>query len=127
MRRAMYGLAGGAALAAAAAWLLSAAPTAPQALPQPAAAVPAPLLPDAARPGPGAAAQAEPPVRPAEPRTSAAVFEARFKASREAPPPPPNPALLQARSFPEAFQAMKRADSQLPAQAAGENPFGAAR
>lgn len=124
MRHALYGLASGTVLAAAAAWLLSAARTPEQPLAQPSIAVPATVMQQQL---PHPAAQLQPPVPQAELRTSAAFFEGRFEAGREMPRPAPDPAILQARSFPEAIQAMKRAEVRLPANGAGENPFASAR
>jgi hypothetical protein len=129
MRHAIYGLAAGTALAAAAAWLFLADRGIPQ---QPPVAIPAPVLREPAPPPQDAAAQLQSPAGPAEPPGgSSAAFEARFKAAkaaREARRLAPDPAILQARTFPEAFKAMKRAESQPPAaENAGANPFAAVR
>ena len=127
MRQAVYGLASGTVLAAAAAWFLSTPRTLPPSAVQPAVAVPAPVLQEAAQPVQNVAAQLQPPIQQAEPGTSRTTFEARFKASREAPRPAPDQAILQARSFPEAFQAMKRAEGRSPVVDARANPFEVAR
>jgi hypothetical protein len=120
----MYGFAGAAALAAGVvAWLLLPTRTSPQ-LAAPASAV----TQEPASQQENAAGQSRPVTPPAETRTPSAVFEARFKASREKPRPPPDPAILNAPTFAEAFQAMKQAESRpAPAENAGANPFGTTR
>ena len=119
-----YGLAGVAALAAGA-WILLAARTPEQQSPAP---VPASATQDTARPAANLPVPTAPPARTVEPSTPSAVFEARFKASREAPRPPPDPAIANARTFAEAFQAMKRAEVRPPPDSnAGTSPFGPAR
>lgn len=95
----------------------------PVALPQPSpAAAPQPQLElkDSSAP----VEQLTPLPKGAPPRTAQAVFEAKFEAARQAPKPPPNPAILSARSFEEAFRAMKEAEAQPAAEAAAINPFG---
>jgi len=103
-------------------WTFWPASMTPQQLPRPAAVAPAPASTEQH--------QAVEPAQPAEaqpPRRSAsAAFAARFKAAREVPRPPPNPEILQARTFAEAFQAMKRAEEK-PAEAAAANPFAGSR
>ena len=118
-----FGLAGAAALAAGV-WVVLATRTPPQ----PQLTAPAPVMQEAARPAADLAAPTALPARPAEPSTPTAVFEARFKASREAPRPPPDPAIANARTFAEAFQALKRSEVRPPPDNnAGASPFGAAR
>ena len=55
----------------------------------------------------------------------AVAFMAAVKAAREAPQPPPPPGVAQARSFPEAFEAMRQAQREPPSALAGVSPFGA--
>ncbi len=117
----------GVALALAGALVLWVARTPPHPVTPPAASIPQWVPAQAAQPQAAAASQQ---ARPPEggPSASSAVFEARFKASREAPRPAPDPAILQARTFAEAFQAMKRSELPAPApEGAGVNPFGAGR
>lgn len=84
-------------------------------------------------PGAGAAAQPglDPAVadaRPAEvvPVNPAIAFTAAVKAAREAPQPPPPAGVAQARTFPEAFEAMRQAQREPPSALAGVSPFGGA-
>lgn len=66
-------------------------------------------------------------VRPAEvvPVDPAVAFMAAVKAAREAPQPAPPPGVAQARTFPEAFEAMRQAQREPPSALAGVSPFGA--
>lgn len=119
----IYGLAGAAAIAAGMAWLLLATR-----IPlQPPTPVSAPVTQEPAGQHESAALQPQPVTPPAETHTPSAVFEARFKASREKPRPPPDPAILNAPTFAEAFQAMKRAEGLPPPETAATNPFGTTR
>jgi hypothetical protein len=117
----MFGLASGAAVAMSVAWYVW-----PNRMPEPeASATPAPVQ-EAARQQ-EAAVPPQATGRQAAAPTPTAAFEARFKASRERPRPPPDPAILNAPTFAEAFQAMKRSESQPVAENAGANPFAPAR
>jgi hypothetical protein len=76
---------------------------------------------------------AEPAV-PAVPPTSAEVHEmflAAVRKAREAPRPPPPPGIARAKSFEEAFEAMRAAEPPPPAapidSAATQSPFGVRR
>ena len=63
----------------------------------------------------------------APPRSAQAVFEAKFRAAKEAPRPAPDPAVLAAPTFAEAFRAMKEAEGRPIPEAAAANPFGSRR
>ena len=118
-----YGLAGAAALAAGT-WIV----VATRAPVEPPAPAPASMTKDVVQSPAALAAPPAPAARSGEPSAPSAVFEARFKASREAPRPPPDPAVANARTFAEAFQAMKRAEVRPPPDPnAGLSPFGSAR
>ncbi len=60
-----------------------------------------------------------------EPVDPAVAFMNAVKAARDAPQPVPAPGVLQARTLPEAFEAMQRAQREPPAPLAGVSPFGA--
>jgi hypothetical protein len=118
------GLAGAAAVAAGTAWLLWATPIPPR---PSAAPVSTPVMQEPAGQQGSATVQSQTVAQPAETHTASVIFEARFKASRERPRSPPDPAILNAPTFAEAFQAMKRAEGLPAPEAAAANPFGATR
>lgn len=88
-------------------------------------AVPAPV---AAGVSTGVAAAGGPPVAMvpgAPPADPAALFVAAIEAARQAPQPPPPPGVANARSLPEAFEAMRAAQGEPRSASAGVSPFGA--
>lgn len=97
------------------------------ALAQPAAA---PLGAPLADHGPPAAEGSPPVVSTAQPQDPHTQFMQAVKAARDKPLPLPPPAIARARSFPEAFEAMRaaqrEADSAPPPGSAALNPFAAA-
>ncbi len=54
----------------------------------------------------------------------ARLFADKLKAARETPQPAPAPQIAQARSFGEAFEAMRDAQREPPTPLVGANPFG---
>lgn len=61
----------------------------------------------------------------APPADPAALFVAAIEAARQAPQPPPPPGVANARSLPEAFEAMRAAQGEPRSASAGVSPFGA--
>lgn len=92
---------------------------APAAAPAAAALTAAPTA--APMPGPD---DGTPPVHVVIQGNAAEAFAAAIKAGNEKPAAEPPPAIAQARSFREAFEAMRQAERQPPAASAGLNPFG---
>jgi hypothetical protein len=118
--RRVWALVGAATLAAAVGywWLSAPVPTAPASATAPvnATAPPAPPPP-----------QAEAVPLPGPQRSASAAFDSQFKAARAAPRPAPVAEVTKARTFAEAFEAMKRAEAKQAEGAAAANPFGGAR
>jgi hypothetical protein len=116
-----WGLAGGAVLVAGAVWFVMTDRALPQvALPVSAPAAQEQQARESQRP------ESQSALPSAKASAPSAVFEARFKASKERVRPAPDPAIANARTFAEAFQAMKRAEAP-PAESAAANPFGTTR
>lgn len=118
----VWGLAAGAALIAGGTWLVL-ANRVPQRVASPVSAPAAQeqQARELQRP------ESQPALPSSKPSTPNAVFEARFKASKERVRPTPDPAIANARTFAEAFQAMKRAEAPPAAESAAANPFGTNR
>lgn len=74
--------------------------------------------------GAPAAAEAGPPGAPAAGGDPAALFVAAIQAASQVPQPLPPPGVANARSLPEAFEAMRAAQGEPRSATAGVSPFG---